>query len=75
MLRVLPPTSNLACTKSGLLTGLNMGGKMRNNDFQLRCSNVAKQVACFLLLVSRTFTGVNLTVPFQIYHIFDSCLC
>ena len=51
MLRVLPPTSNLACTKSGLLTGLNMGGKTRNNDFQLRCSNVAKQVACFLLPV------------------------
>ena len=37
--------------KIRLLTGLNDGGKRATSLFESFCSNVAKQVACFLLPV------------------------
>ena len=56
MLRVLPntfkPVNNLICCKTGLLWGVKRATSLFNSFF----SNVAKQVACFLLPVFRTFT-------------------
>ena len=52
MSRVLPaPTSNLSCSKSGCLRGLMWVVKCATSLFNLFCSNVARQVAHFLLPV------------------------
>ena len=63
MLRVLPPTSNLSCNKSGFLTGLNVGGKTRNIAPGILCfqngGSLAKTQRVLRFPLSRKLSGLK----------------
>ena len=73
MLCVLPPTSNLSCNKSACWQVWTWVVKRSTSLFNLFCSNVARQVARFLLPVFPYLKGLGAVCSHPTNTYFKKC--